>query len=263
MSFFRINILILLTLGIVVFWSIKAVYVTRKPQANVQQEMENAVQKDDIVKLKTLLLTGADVEVKDRFGWTLLMIAARDGKTESAIVLLDHGANPNAHVPDVFPLKLAVSGGHIEIARQLLAKGARVDERTGFGNTALMYAVGSGHKEIVELLTNYGANINATNEAGNSALMLAYDKPDTIDTLATLIRCGADINAKDSNGWTPLFYAVRARRYRAINFLLELGANINAQTIHGQTVLNLAELLKDEELIGILKQAGAKEGRKY
>jgi ankyrin repeat protein len=263
MNILRAAILMIVILGIAVFWITKAVYPSRQSHINTQQEMESAVQKEDVVRLKTLLSTGVNVDIKDRYGWTSLMLAARDGKTASALFLLDNGADPNAQVPDVFPLKLAASGGHFEIAKQLLARGARVDERTSFGNTALIYAAGGGHKEIVKLLAAYGANINAVTEAGNSALMLVHDRPESVDTLVTLINLGADISAKDSNGWTPLFYAVRVRRYRAIQVLLESGADVNAKTIHDQTVLNLAELLKDAELIEFLKQAGAKLGRRY
>lgn len=262
-NLFQTTALTVVILGIIVFGINKIAYSGKQAQTNIQQNMEIAVQKEDVTKLKILLSIGDNVDIKDRYGWTLLMLAARDGKTESASVLLDNGADPNAYLPGIFPLRLAASRGHLEIVERLLARGALVNGQSDYGNIALIEAAGGGYYEIVKLLAAYGANVNAVTETGNTALMLVYDKPESVDTLVTLIRLGADINVKDSNGWTPLFYAVRVRRHRHVQTLLESGADVNSRSIHGQTVLDLAILLKDEVLIEALKDAGAELGRGY
>ena len=55
-----------------------------------------AVEKGDIHKIKTLLSHGADVNVRNNFGWTPLHIAAYWGNTVVASLLLSHGADVNA-----------------------------------------------------------------------------------------------------------------------------------------------------------------------
>ena len=58
--------------------------------------------------------------------------------------------------------------------------------------------------------------------------------------LRLLLRKGADVNAADGGGWTPLMLAVRASRQAAVQALLEAGADAAAQTATGATAAHLA-----------------------
>lgn len=68
------------------------------------------------------------IDVVDNYGYTPLHWACHYGQLCSVQVLLDCGANPNKQAPDMIsPLLLAASGGHHEIVRLLLLKGADVN----------------------------------------------------------------------------------------------------------------------------------------
>ncbi len=68
---------------------------------------------------------------------------------------------------------------------------------------------------------------------------------------------GADINAKDENGWTPLELAIFFGRAEAVQVLWLAGAEVNTNAMIGWTALHLAALLGTPESIMALLSAGA------
>jgi len=88
-----------------------------------------------------------------------LLLAAKSGDKERVRLLLENGANVNAR--DRYgwtALMWAVFKGYKEIVKLLLENGADVNVRDFFGNTALKFAsMKIGCEEIVELLKSYGA----------------------------------------------------------------------------------------------------------
>jgi len=76
----------------------------------------------------------------------------------------------------------AVEAGNIEAVKQAIADGADVNAKMD-GWTPLHYATGMGLKEIAELLITAGADVNAKNEWGGTPLDEAKHKPETADLL--------------------------------------------------------------------------------
>lgn len=74
-----------------------------------------------------------------------------------------------------------------------------------------------------------------------------------------LLEKGADINAKDYNGYTSLIWACSSYGSRFaepyVKFLVEKGADINIENDYGDTALDIAEHLKLRKLVSILKKA--------
>ncbi|KAK1505078.1 hypothetical protein CABS01_08856 [Colletotrichum abscissum] len=144
---------------------------------------------------------------------TALFLAATYGKTESVRLLLKHGD------PD------------IEFTPSSDIEKEKADTR---GYTALAVASLYSHVEIVRLLLEHGANVNHRIPGTSlTPLHLAHSG----DTLAVLLEYGADKEAKDDNGYTPLFYAVTKQDSSLTRRLVNAGANFKATDNWGHTAL--------------------------
>ncbi len=126
-------------------------------------------------------------------------------------------------------LKLACEGGHIEIVKTLLEKGANVNDNDNDNSDeydALMLASLHGHVEIVKLLTEKGADVNKRGYEGDTALTRAV-LMNRIEIIKILIKAGANINETTNSGWTPLTLASSNGNKELVELLLEEGANAN------------------------------------
>jgi len=134
---------------------------TRWGNQNVTPEWQWAVLAGDIEELERGLQAGLDVDARDRYGQTGLMLAAMHGERLSAAWLLQHGASLD-HTAKyrLSALMLAVLHGQREIALMLLEAGAdptlQGSGAPGFaGKTALDLAVQRGDDELVGLLRGH------------------------------------------------------------------------------------------------------------
>jgi len=109
---------------------------------------------------------------------------------------------------------------NIEAVKQHLAAGADVDVKGGWlGGTPLHYAVGEGRNEIAKLLIAKGADVNAKDIYGTTPLHYANTK----EIAQPLIAEGADVNAKDDDGKTPLNSAIRHKHPEIVDLLRKHG----------------------------------------
>ena len=112
---------------------------------------------------------------KSGLGWSPLMLASREGYTDTAELLSDFGAS--VHVTDHqgrTALDIAVEKGHIEIVRLFLHRGANVNRTLSPSrNTPVIVAAGKGYTEIVRLLHYHGADLKRDGYGGRTALHCA------------------------------------------------------------------------------------------
>lgn len=127
---------------------------------------------------------------------------------------------------------------------------ARIFHWLYVGDTALHLAAAGYRVEIVKRLIAAGADPNgATNHRCSTPLHYAADGyiigPDwdarrQVKTIGALLDAGADIQAQDKNGATPLHRAVRTRCAAAVKFLLKRGADPMLKNKPGSTPFHLA-----------------------
>lgn len=78
-----------------------------------------------------------------------------------------------------------------------------------------------------------------------------------INLIRKLISLGANVNAKNNDGNTPLMMSYNHNCYSSIELLVSAGTDINAQNNHGNTFLHIVARSHCEELINLLLTLGA------
>jgi hypothetical protein len=137
------------------------------------------------------------------------------------------------------PLDNAVLSGNAVQVKALAAQNTNeINELKAIGSessggvwqTHLMIASARGLKEVVLALLEAGADVNAKNSFGWSALMAAASNGHS-EIQELLLDHKADPNAKFWNGYTPLMLSVRHGPVRIIERLLDAGADLNAVSV--------------------------------
>lgn len=145
--------------------------------------------------------------------WTPIHYAIYHHREAALTHFLRTGGSPN----DVTgtgqpPLCVAVSNGNIEIIRILLEAGADVDAHTrDGGETALHLAAKNGRSDIVDLIVAAGPKLDEkTTETGDTPLHYAAARCGSLATTVTLLRMGAKCDTMNASGRTPAEAALKA-----------------------------------------------------
>ena len=123
------------------------------------------------------------------------------------------------------------------------------------GGTPLFEAVAHKRKVVAELLLAHGAEVNAKDNFGNTPLHCATI-PET-GVMQLLLAHGADVNAKDNNGRAPLHSAAYHNHQGMPELLLANKAAVNAKDNHGTTPLHVAARCGHRDLVALLLTHGA------
>ncbi|KAK6627845.1 hypothetical protein RUM44_010324 [Polyplax serrata] len=194
---------------------------------------------EELVEL--LLSRGADIEHRDKKGFTPLILAATAGHEKVVDILLNHGADIEAQSERTkdTPLSLACSGGRYEVVELLLTKMANKEHRNVSDYTPLSLAASGGYVNIIKLLLSHGAEINSRtgSKLGISPLMLAAMNGHTT-AVRLLLDMGSDINAQiETNRNTALTLACFQGRHEVVSLLLDRKANVEHRAKTGLTPL--------------------------
>lgn len=99
------------------------------------------------------------------------MWATYKGRVEVALLLIDHGADVNAHGNyHISSLLWAAGRGHLQIVESLIQHGAKVNVGDKYGTTALVWASRKGYTEIVEVLLKAGKKICISSQTSSILL---------------------------------------------------------------------------------------------
>jgi uncharacterized protein len=174
-----------------------------------------------------------------------LLYAARDGRIESAKLLLDRGAAiDQADANGITPLLMAISNNRPEMAHLLIERGANVRAVDWYGRTPLWAAVEARNMDV-----------------DNSTFVNNVDRAPLLPLIETLLAKGVDVNARmqesapirrhmlpttgtlawvDFTGQTPFVAAALVADLDVMRLLLKHGADPNLPTFGGTTALMAA-----------------------
>ena len=197
-------------------------------EADISQykELLKAAHFNDIDTLKSLIDSGANLEARDRYSRTPLIVAAFASNDEIVEALANAGADLNAFDYQTYDIAtIAAVANDVELLDLALMLGADAKNITSpYEGTALIAAAHLGHHEVVELLLDAGAPIDHINNIDLTALIEAVILGDGgtnhVKTVELLVNAGADQTITDARGISAVEHA-NTRGYIDIVLLLD------------------------------------------
>lgn len=186
-------------------------------------DIDSAISNGNIEELQQHLATSPDLTALiDEEATLLMMAASADSRNQAKMVetILNAGGKKSLTIVDengMTALHHAAMARSFETSRVielLLAAGADANQPTKGGMTPLMMLVSQNPSaSSVMHLIRAGAKIDMRDKHGNTVLHWAtgfLQEPRDFKTIATLVQEGADIDAKNNDGWTPVMAAALA-----------------------------------------------------
>jgi len=187
--------------------------------------------------------------------WPPLSRALFDGNIELACDLLDRGADLTVQADDEFiPLQAASLGGHTGAIRVLLEHGVEMTADNNYGSPLHLASL-AGHVEAVRILLEHGVDATATTSDGSTSLHVA-SLGGHIGVVRILLQHGLDSITQNDYGLTSLHMASVGGYMEIVRLLLERGADAEARDSDGQTPLHFAAMRGHMELVCFLLERG-------
>jgi uncharacterized protein len=244
---------------------------------------------EDLFQL--LLKKGANISILDHDGWSVAIYAMSQGHDNISRLFLENSDGDEEILVKTYKLRHAAKSGNSKMVLGMLLEDQATygcgETRELFLAEALFGAAEGGHEVLVQILLEKGASHTATDNTGSTALHwaawgghteignLMYDEKDEVDNsdgqvedlvsrmrltshrhetvMCMLLEKGADINAQNSQGCTPLHWVSGAGSVPMVKFLLDEGTNTNIVDNSGRTAIDRARETGDERLIKLLQ----------
>jgi uncharacterized protein len=244
-----------------------AVKPNAKEQARLNEQLIATAWDNDLRRARSLIARGADVNAKDNTVQSAYLISTSEGYLELLNLTLQHGADVDSKDSfNGTGLIRAADRGHADIAGRLVQADIKIDHINNLGWTALheaiilgdgsrryvdtvrvlvaagadlrlqsereripplQHAASRGHREIAQVLRAGLEADKPSKRLADRRLLAAAERGDAT-AAALAIRAGANLEARDERGRTPLLRAVTEDRLAVARLLVQLGADPDA-----------------------------------
>lgn len=168
------------------------------------------------------------------------------GKAHIQILYVAPGAKPK-HDEFKYPLHSLINANRVDLFEQKISDmGGQVSDVDDKGVTPLLHAAATGAAPFVKLLVEHQASLSEKNPEGRNAIHLAALNGHCTALKYLIGQKGADIDAPEQakTKYSALHLAAEANQGEACTVLIKAGANVNAQNDKGDTPLSVALMQK-------------------
>ncbi|KAJ8725023.1 hypothetical protein PYW07_015981 [Mythimna separata] len=194
----------------------------------VEMDLQDAIINGHLREVQEIVTSRLGNNVNERLdsGWSVLMHACFHAQDTIVKYLLWQGADPNYRSDSMTPIMSACSNSSASneaiynIVTDLIEKGCKLNCIDNYGQTPLMKAIGCGREDVVQKLLDLKVNIEI----------------------------------RDMQGWTAIFWAAHHNQPEILKMLIAHGARLTEVDKYNRSALTLAELHEYEDIIEILKR---------
>ncbi len=162
----------------------------------------------------------------------------------AAIMKADRDLLSEVDASERTPAFYAAANGNAEALNLLLQAGCDVTQPDESGDRPLHAAATGGNEQCARTLLSVGGLLFADPQPRNCRGMTPAHMASSVDVLESLFECGAEMDSRDNNGRTPLFFAAATDKVEAVNFLCEVidsqGIELGQPDRRGDTPLHAA-----------------------
>ncbi|XP_054484182.2 M-phase phosphoprotein 8 [Agelaius phoeniceus] len=139
-------------------------------------------------------------------------------------------------------LRDAVKSGDYMTVKMALSSNEEynLDQEDPSGMTLVMLAAAGGHDDLLRVLIRKGAKVNGRQKNGTTALIHAAEK-NFLTTVAILLEAGAYVNMQQSSGETALMKACKRGNSDIVRLMIESGADCNILSKHQNSAMHFAK----------------------
>ncbi|MCM2316035.1 MAG: ankyrin repeat domain-containing protein [Thermoanaerobaculia bacterium] len=196
---------------------------------------------DDEKVVAAFVKAKVDLEAKNKFDQTALMLASREGQWQPLEFLIKAGANVNAKDGDGWTaLMLAAYNGQSKCVEDLIAAKADIHAKTVDGWDAVLLAINQGQGAAAEKLIKAGVTVPKEGPAGTSAPVIHAAYGGDLLGMRLVLESAPDLSARDKDGWSALAIAANNNYPQIVMELLRAGADPSLKDNEGRTALERA-----------------------
>ncbi len=264
-----------------------------KRDSNGNTILENQIEKKNYENIDFLIRCGADVNIKDKKGRTVLYREVLKGNSNHAMIkfLVERGANIETRddegycIYDCLVEAILINGGYkqdssilkteeiqedgdyIILLKKMLTFNPKLDYKDKLGRNILFRIVDYNDYELITSLINYGVNLNEADNEGKTPIHILVEnglrlkdeeqREEFIKRLVFIFKFRVDVNTQDHKGRTVYHKAVIANDLVVLEKMLTKKANLKLLDRQGKTALHHTKWTGNYKIARLLIAAGA------
>ncbi len=197
---------------------------------------------------------GININKANKYGFTLLDNAFKTASSTFIKSLMAKGAKfgPAQERNNITPLMYAIEYDKHELIYAMI-DGATINKESFYGKTALILAIEKGNVQLAQELLNRGAGVGNTKFLRNCPLgyAVAHNRPNIV---RMLLNKGADVNCRNKYDSTPLIEAAYYDRAQIARMLIAAGADRNFRANMGDTAYDVAKKQGNKAVLAVLSR---------